>query len=671
MENKKQEIEHIEYLRNILREYNYNYYVKAQPSVNDYEFDILLKELQQLEEAHPEVFDATSPTQRVGSDINKAFTQETHKYPMLSLGNTYTKEELKAFEDRILKIVEEPVTYVCELKYDGSSISLTYENGILTKALTRGDGKVGDNVTDNVKTIRSIPLKLRGDDYPGFFEIRGEILMSFERFQQLNEEKIANGEEPYANPRNFAAGTLKLQNAKLVGERGLDCYLYYLLADEKSKDTHWENLAWAEQLGFKTSPHAKLCTTIGEVFEFIDYWDKERQKLPVPIDGIVIKVNSIEQQEQLGFTAKSPRWAIAYKYKAESAKTRLESVSFQVGRTGAVTPVANLAPVQLAGTTVKRASLHNADIIATLDLHYGDIVSVEKGGEIIPKVTGVDVSERKPNAEPIVFIKECPVCSTPLVREEDEANHYCPNSTNCPPQVKGRIAHFVSRKAMNIDGLGEETIDLLYREKLVHDIADLYTLKAEDIMNLERMGEKSAERILQGVEESKQVPFPRVLFGLGIRYVGQTVAKQLAMSLHSIDKIMAASQEELEQIDEIGGKIAQSVVAFFLDLSNIQLINRLKSVGVQLALDEEELSGKTDKLSGLSIVLSGTFSRSRDELKELIEKNGGKNSSSISKNTDYFLAGEKVGPAKMVKVEKLNIPIISEDELLKMINYEK
>lgn len=667
MQKKDLEIQRIEELRDTLREHNYNYYVKAQTTVSDYEFDKLLKELQNLEALHPEVFDSSSPTQRVGSDINKSFTQEAHRYPMLSLGNTYTKEELKAFEDRVLKIVEEPVAYVCELKYDGSSISLTYENGILTKALTRGDGTVGDNVTDNVRTIRSIPLRLRGTNYPDFFEIRGEILMPFERFQQLNEEKIANNETPYANPRNFAAGTLKLQNAKLVGERGLDCYLYSLLTDTESKTTHWENLQWAEKLGFKTSPHAQLCKNLEEVYAFIDHWDKERQHLSVPIDGIVIKVNDSAQQKQLGFTAKSPRWAISYKYKAESATTCLESVSFQVGRTGAITPVANLKPVQLAGTVVKRASLHNADIIANLDLHYGDTVSVEKGGEIIPKVTGVDSSKRKPNAQPVVFIGNCPECATPLLREDDEANHYCPNTNNCPPQVRGRIAHFVSRKAMDIDGVGEETIDLLCRENLVCDSTDLYNLQASDIIGLERMGEKSAERMLTGIAASKQVPFPRVLYGMGIRYVGQTVAKQLALALHSMDKIMSATQEELEQIDEIGSKIAQSVVAFSQDMQNIQFVNRLKAAGVQLALKEEDIIKKTNKLEGLKIVLSGTFSRSRDKIKELIEQNGGKNSSSISKNTDYFLAGEKVGPAKMSKVENLSIPIISESDLLKMI----
>lgn len=668
MQNKDLEIERIAELRDALREYNYNYYVKAQPSVSDYEFDMLLKELQQLEALHPESFDPTSPTRRVGSDINKSFEQESHRYLMLSLGNTYNREELKAFEDRILKLVSEQVQYVCELKYDGSSISLTYENGVLTKALTRGDGSVGDNVTDNVKTIRSIPLRLRGDNYPNFFEIRGEILMPFERFDELNAEKIANGEEPYANPRNFAAGTLKLQNSKIVAERGLDCYLYYLLTDEMERRTHWENLQWAKDLGFKTAPHARLCKTIQEVYDFIDYWEKERERLPVPIDGVVVKVNDLAQQKQLGFTAKSPRWAISYKYKAESATTRLESVNFQVGRTGAITPVANLSPVQLAGTTVKRASLHNADIIADLDLYYGDSVSVEKGGEIIPKVTGVDISERKPDAEKVIFIERCPECGAELVRQKGEAQHYCPNSENCPPQVKGRIAHFVSRKAMDIDGMGSETIDLLYQQGLLHDFTDLYNLKSKDIANQERMGEKSAERILAGVEASKQIPFERVLYGIGIRYVGATVAKKLAKQLKNMDAIFKASQEELEAIDEIGTKIAESIVAYRNDLANLQRIDKLKNLGVQLSISNKNRQLQTEKLKGLTIVLSGTFSRSRDEIKHLIEENGGKNSSSISKNTSYFLAGEKVGPAKLAKVEKLEIPILSEENLMKMLS---
>lgn len=667
MANIEQELQRIELLRNSLREHNYNYYVKAQPSISDYEFDTLLKELQELETKHPETFDASSPTQRVGSDLNKAFVQEAHRYPMLSLGNTYNKEELKAFEDRILKLIDEQVAYVCELKYDGSSISLTYENGVLTKALTRGDGTLGDNVTENVKTIRSIPLRLRGDDYPDFFEIRGEILMPFERFEQLNAQKIANEEEPYANPRNFAAGTLKMQNSKAVAERGLDCYLYYLLTDNIQRLSHWDNLQWAKALGFKTSPHSRLCKTIQEVYDFIAYWDKERANLPVPIDGIVIKVNSLEQQRQLGFTAKSPRWAISYKYKAESAVTQLESVSFQVGRTGAVTPVANLTAVQLAGTTVKRASLHNADIIAALDLHYGDSVSVEKGGEIIPKVTSVDISKRKPDAAVVQFITHCPECGTQLVRAEGEVQHYCPNAENCPPQVKGCIAHFVSRKAMDIDGMGSETIDLLYRQGLLHDYTDLYRLQVGDIAKQERMGERSALRILEGVAASKQVPFPRVLYGLGIRYVGATVAKKLAAELGSMKAILSASQQELEAIDEIGVKIAESIVDYANDLANLQRIERLKQAGVQLEVKEQESGQKTEKLKGLTIVLSGTFSRSRDEIKALIEQNGGKNSSSISKNTSYFLKGEKVGPAKMAKVEKLNIPIISEQDLIQMI----
>lgn len=665
---RNEDIQRIYKLREQLRECNYNYYVKAQPTISDYDFDVLLKELQLLENKYPEEYDATSPTQRVGSDINKAFVQERHQYPMLSLGNTYTKEELQAFENRVMKFIDEPVEYVCELKYDGSSISLTYENGLLVKALTRGDGTIGDNVTDNVRTIRSIPLKVRGNDFPATFEIRGEILMPFERFQKLNEEKILNGEEPYANPRNFAAGTLKLQNSQQVAERGLDCYLYYLLSNDIDKQTHWECLEWARTLGFKTSLDARLCKNMEEVYKFIDYWEQARESLPVPIDGVVIKVNSIAQQEELGYTSKSPRWAISYKYKAESSTTILESVSFQVGRTGAITPVANLQAVQLAGTTVRRASLHNEDFIRTLDLYMGDTVYVEKGGEIIPKVTKVDLSQRKATAKPVAFLTDCPECGTPLERLDGEANHYCPNRMTCPPQVKGRIAHFVSRKAMNIDGLGDETIDLLYKQGLIRDITDLYRLRIEDINKLERMGDKSAERILMGVEDSKKVPYPRVLYALGIRYVGETVAKKLANSLYSIDALLNATKEQLEAIEEIGSKIAESILDFSQDLVNIQLVDRLKSFGVQLALKEDDKVERTERLKGVVIVLSGTFERSREELKRLIEQNGGKNSSSISQRTSYFLAGEKVGPAKLAKVEELEIPIISEKELLEMIH---
>lgn len=665
---RNEDIQRIYKLREQLRECNYNYYVKAQPTISDYDFDVLLKELQLLENKYPEEYDATSPTQRVGSDINKAFVQERHQYPMLSLGNTYTKEELRAFENRVMKFIDEPVEYVCELKYDGSSISLTYENGLLVKALTRGDGTIGDNVTDNVRTIRSIPLKVRGNDFPATFEIRGEILMPFERFQKLNEEKILNGEEPYANPRNFAAGTLKLQNSQQVAERGLDCYLYYLLSNDIDKQTHWECLEWARTLGFKTSLDARLCKNMEEVYKFIDYWEQARESLPVPIDGVVIKVNSIAQQEELGYTSKSPRWAISYKYKAESSTTILESVSFQVGRTGAITPVANLQAVQLAGTTVRRASLHNEDFIRTLDLYMGDAVHVEKGGEIIPKVTKVDLSQRKATAKPVAFLTHCPECGTPLERLDGEANHYCPNRMTCPPQVKGRIAHFVSRKAMNIDGLGDETIDLLYKQGLIRDVTDLYRLRIEDINKLERMGDKSAERILMGVEDSKKVPYPRVLYALGIRYVGETVAKKLANSLYSIDALLNATKEQLEAIEEIGSKIAESILDFSQDLVNIQLVDRLKSFGVQLALKEDDKVERTERLKGFVIVLSGTFERSREELKRLIEQNGGKNSSSISQRTSYFLAGEKVGPAKLAKVEELEIPIISEKELLEMIH---
>ncbi len=658
----------IEKLREVLSQHNHDYYVKNAPTISDYEFDALLKELMELEALHPDYFDPSSPTQRVGSDLNQSFTQEQHKHPMLSLGNTYSLEELKDFEARIQRLLDEPVSYVCELKYDGTSISLTYENGILAKALTRGDGAQGDNVTQNVKTIPSIPLKLRAGSYPAEFEIRGEIMMSFETFEQLNNERTERGENTFANPRNSAAGSLKMQNSAEVAKRKLDCYLYYLIADQEPGETHWENLQLIKEWGFKTSEAAQLCQSMEEVQQFVEYWEKERHQLPVPIDGIVIKVNSLRQQKELGFTSKSPRWAISYKYKAESAMTQLESVDFQVGRTGAVTPVANLTPVLLAGTTVKRASLHNEDIINNLNLHLFDTVSIEKGGEIIPKITAVDETKRLPGAKKVAFVKCCPVCQTPLVREEGEANHYCPNEVDCAPQAKGKIAHFISRKAMDIDGLGEETIDLLHSEGLIRDVADLYSLKKEEIASLERMGERSAERILVSLDDSRQIPFDRVLYALGIRYVGATVSKKLAKALHSIEAIWNATEEELLNIDEIGQKIAKSIVQYRTHEANQKLIRRLQQAGLQFALDAQALIQQTDKLQGLSIVLSGTFEKhSRDELKQLIEENGGKNSSSISKKTSLFLAGDKVGPAKLAKVEKFGIKIITEDELIELI----
>lgn len=666
MQKWKLEIKRLQELREILRTHNHNYYVLNTPSISDYEFDLLLKELQQLEEKYPNLYDSSSPTQRVGSDINKAFSQEKHKTPMLSLGNTYSKEEIESFHERISKLTDDTIQYVCELKFDGSSISLTYENGILTQALTRGDGTIGDNVTDNVKTIGSIPLKLHGKDIPQHLEIRGEILISFKQFERLNNERVSEGEEPYANPRNLAAGTLKLQNSRQVAARKLDCILYYIPSASNIKPTHWENLQWAKSMGFKISDATQLCNNINDVFDFITYWDTKRTQLPFPIDGVVIKVNDNQQQEALGYTAKSPRWAISYKYQAESAKTLLIDVNFQVGRTGTITPVANLQPVQLAGTVVKRASLHNADIIKELDLHYNDTVFIEKGGEIIPKVTGVSIKNRPLNATPVVFIKDCPECNTPLVRIEGEANHYCPNKS-CPPQEKGRIAHFVSRKAMNIDGLGEETINLLYKKNIIHSIADLYKLQIAEIAKLERMGERSAQRIIDGVNASKQITFPHVLFALGIRYVGSTVAKKLALALHNIDNILTATKEQLEQIEEIGEKISQSIILFRQDVENITLIKNLKEAGVQLSLKEENIIHKSNELQGLTIVLSGTFEHSRNELKELIEKHGGKNSSSISKKTSYFLAGEKVGSSKIKKVEEFGIKTISESDFFKLI----
>jgi DNA ligase (NAD+) len=659
----------IEELRHQLDEHNYNYYVLAQPTITDYEFDILLKELEKLEAENPHFFDPNSPTQRVGSDLNKEFEQVPHQYQMLSLSNSYSEEELRDFDQKIRKLTDQQFEYVCELKYDGTSISLRYKNGVLDKAITRGDGTLGDDVTNNVKTIRSIPLKLKGSGYPEEFEIRGEILLPFAEFERINQEREKLGEALFANPRNAASGTLKSQKSSVVADRKLDAYFYYLLGENLPADGHFENLGTARGWGFKISPDTQKCANIDEVITFIQKWNAKRFELPVATDGIVIKVNSISLQQYLGSTAKSPRWAIAYKYKAEQASTILQSVSYQVGRTGAVTPVANLEPVLLAGTTVKRASLHNADIIKNLDLHLGDTVFVEKGGEIIPKIVGADHASRHPMAAPVEFIKTCPECGTALIRKEGEAAHYCPNEDGCPPQIKGKMEHFIGRKAMNIDGLGSETIDLLYSENLVRNIADLYDLKKEQISRLERLGDKSAERILKSLEDSKQVPFEKVLFALGIRFVGETVAKILANRLISIEQIESASLEELTAIDEIGGRIAESVKAYFSNPENIQLVERLKEKGLQLKLDEASLANRTDKLNGLSIIISGTFEKnSRDDLKKMIEQNGGKNVSSISKNTSFLLAGNNIGPSKLEKAEKLNIPIISEDDFLRMID---
>ena len=690
-------LERITALREQLNHYNYHYYVLSQPLISDFEFDKLLAELQQLENENPQYFDPNSPTQRVGSDINQNFTQVKHEYPMLSLGNTYNEGEVADFYNRVAKALNAPFEIVCELKYDGTSISLIYEKGELVRAVTRGDGEKGDDVTANVRTIRSIPLKLHNPSNSGTFslsvnntstssvtelesqnnqtivvpekfEIRGEILMPWKVFEDLNKEREAQEEPLFANPRNAASGTLKLQNASEVAKRKLDAYLYYMLGENLPADTHSGCLQAASAYGFKISDAVKVCKTLSEVMEYIKYWDKERKNLPVATDGIVLKVNSLSQQKNLGYTAKSPRWAIAYKFQAERALTTLQSVSYQVGRTGAITPVANLDPVQLSGTVVKRASLHNADIIEGLDLHIGDKVYVEKGGEIIPKITGVEASVRDLFAEKVQFITHCPECGTPLVRDEGEAAHYCPNEAHCPPQIKGKMVHFVSRKAMNIDGLGEETIDLLYRNGLARNIADLYRLKLLDLALLERMGEKSGRRILKSLEASKQVPFARVLFALGIRYVGETVAKRLSAKLKSMDALMQASLEELMSIDEIGESIAQSLVAYFAQNENKQLIADLQEIGLQMAVDEQTQQAGSEALKGKTIVISGTFvQHSRDELKALIELHGGKNTGSISKNTSFILAGDNMGPSKAEKAAQLGVPMLSEQEFLSLI----
>ena len=661
--------ENIEHLRQELNEHNYNYYVLNAPVISDREFDRMMEELQQLEKEYPQYSDPNSPTQRVGNDINKAFTQVKHKYPMLSLGNTYTIDEVASFYDRVRSGLNEDFRIVGELKYDGTSISLTYRHGKLLRAVTRGDGVQGDDVTENVKTIRSIPLQLRGTGYPDEFEIRGEILMPWTVFEQLNAEREREEETLFANPRNAASGTLKLQNSAIVASRNLDAYLYYLLGEDLPSDDHYENLQIARSWGFKISDAMQVCHSLEEMKAFIDYWDVNRKNLPVATDGIVFKVASLRQQKNLGYTAKSPRWAMAYKFQAEQALTRLNSVSYQVGRTGTVTPVANLDPVQLSGTVVKRASLHNDDIIQSLDLHIGDMVFVEKGGEIIPKITGVDFDARGLLiGEKVTFIKQCPECGTPLVRYEGEAAHYCPNEMGCPPQIKGRIEHYISRRAMDIDGLGPETIDLFYRLGMVRTVADLYSLNESEIASLERLGEKSARNIIEAVDRSLQVPFERVLFALGIRFVGETVAKKLANSFVSIEALEAATLDDLVDVDEIGPRIAQSVRAYFENEQNRNLIKRLKEAGVQMRISEDRLSGFTDKLDGATIVISGTFTHhSRDEYKQMIEQHGGKNTGSVSAKTTYLLAGENMGPAKLEKARKLGIKIISEEDFLQMI----
>lgn len=661
--------EKIERLRRELDEHNYNYYVLNAPTIDDRTFDEMMHELQGLEETFPQYFDPNSPTQRVGNDINRSFSQVEHRYPMLSLSNTYSIEEVSAFYERVRSgLMGEDFELVGELKYDGTSISLIYEGGRLVRAVTRGDGTRGDDVTENVKTIRSIPLQLRGNDYPDSFEIRGEILMPWAVFDALNKEREEQEEPLFANPRNAAAGTLKSQNSAVVAARGLDAYLYYLLGENLPADTHYENLQYARSWGFKVSDAVRKLHSVEEVKEYINYWDMERKNLPVATDGMVFKVNSLRQQKNLGYTAKSPRWAIAYKFQAEKALTRLNSVSYQVGRTGTVTPVANLDPVLLSGTIVKRATLHNEDIINALDLHIGDMVFVEKGGEIIPKITAVDTSARLLIGEKVRFIRTCPECGTPLKRIEGEAAWFCPNEKGCPPQIKGRIEHFISRKAMNIEGLGSETIGQFYSLDLVRDASDLYTLQPDVIAGLERMGERSAQNIVDAVKQSCSVPFERVLFALGIRYVGETVAKKLALALHSIDRIIEATTEDLIRIGDIGVRIAQSVVAYFSDEDNLRFVERLRQYGVQMQITEERLSERTDKLSGATIVISGTFTHhSRDEYKALIEQHGGINTGSVSGKTTYVLAGENMGPAKLEKARKLGVRILSEEEFLEMI----
>lgn len=656
--------ERIEELRRQLELHNYKYYVENAPEISDFEFDTLMRELQDLERAHPEYADPNSPSVRVGSDLCAEFATVRHRYPMLSLGNTYSLDELHEFLARIEREAG-PTDYVCELKFDGTAISLTYEHGRLLRAVTRGDGTQGDDVTANVRTVRSVPLRLRGEGWPDYFEIRGEILMPYASFDRLNGEREANGEPLFANPRNAAAGTLKQQASAVVARRGLDCTLYQLAGDDLPFETHWESLQQARKWGFKVSHEARICHNVAEIDAFINHWDEARRQLPFPTDGVVIKVNDFAVRRRLGFTAKAPKWAVAYKFKAEQALTRLDSVAFQVGRTGAITPVANLEPVLLAGTTVRRATLHNAEQMALLDIRPGDMVYVEKGGEIIPKITGVELSQRPADSRPFEYITRCPECGTPLVRYEGEAKHYCPNQSGCRPQIIGRIIHFIRRKALDIEGLGEETVELLYDNGLVRTVADLYDLQAAQLAPLPRLGEKSAENIIRSIERSKQVPFPRVLFGLGIRFVGETTAKYLADHFRSLDAVTGASREELVEADEVGERIADAIIEYFADETNRAIIARLRIAGLQFEASARELD--SESLAGKSFVVSGRFSRSRDEMKELIERHGGRNLAAVSGNVDYIVAGENMGPAKLKKAEKLGIRILSEEEFLAMI----
>ena len=662
------EKQRIEQLRKELHEHNYRYYVLNQPTIGDQEFDFMMKELQELESRHPELYDANSPSQRVGSDLQSEFQQVKHRYPMLSLANTYSEQDVREWYESVSKgLAGEPFEVCCEMKYDGLSISLTYVDGALTQAVTRGDGVQGDDVTANVKTIRSIPLVLPGTGYPQEFEIRGEILMPWSSFERLNKEREAAEEPLFANPRNAASGTLKSLDSRVVAQRQLDAYLYYLLGETLPAEGHYENLEAARSWGFKISEGMRKVHSVEEVMDFINYWDKERKELPVATDGIVLKVNSLRQQRSLGYTAKNPRWAIAYKFKAERESTRLLEVTYQVGRTGAVTPVANMEPVQLAGTTVRRATLNNEDFIRSFDLHIGDMVYVEKGGEIIPKIVGVNIDERPIIAQPVQFIKKCPECGAPLVRYEGEAAWYCPNDAGCPPQIKGRIEHFIARKAMNIDSLGPETVDEYYRRGLIKNVADLYDIDVQQI-NGDGSRTKSAQRIVNGIQKSKEVPFERVVFALGIRFVGETTARLLARHFKTMDALMAAGLEELQEVEGVGEVMAKSIMGYFHNEENLRIVNRLREVGLQMQLAESQMAPASEKLAGQSIVISGVFAHhSRDEYKLMIEQNGGKNVGSISNKTSFILAGENMGPSKLEKAQKLGIRIINEDEFLELI----
>ncbi|MBT3242495.1 MAG: NAD-dependent DNA ligase LigA [Bacteroidetes bacterium] len=657
-------------LRKEIEDHNHRYYVLNEPIISDYEFDMMLSQLDKLEVQHPEFFDPLSPSQRVGSDLSQDFEQREHQISMLSLGNCYSKEEVSDFDQRIRRLTDQNFSYVCELKFDGVAINLSYKNKRLQHAVTRGDGVRGDDVTSNVKTIRSIPLVLSGDDIPDQFEIRGEILLPHEGFNQMNKERLQKGEASFANPRNAASGTLKMQNSSLVAKRPLDCYLYYLAGDSLPENTHLGNMMAASKWGFKVSRHIKEVNTLDELFAFLDHWELAKSDLPYEIDGVVIKVNELDIQDELGYTAKSPRWAIAYKFPADQTETVLESVDFQVGRTGAITPVANLTPVFLAGTTVKRASIHNEDQIRLLDLHYGDVVMIEKGGEIIPKIVGVKQDKRHPLAKPVQFINQCPECESDLNRIEGEAKHFCPNSTNCPPQIKGKIEHFIARKAMNIDGLGQETVELLFDQSLLKDPGDLYCLKREDLIHLPRMGEKSTDKLLESIHKSLEVPFERVLFALGIRFVGETVARKIAKALPNMQNLIESDKESLMEIEEVGERIADSLINHLSDPDNINLINRLADSGLSMESEADEALS-SNILKGKSIVVSGVFHLlSRNEIKELIEKNGGRTSGSISKKTAYVVAGDNMGPSKLEKATQLGIAILTESSFLELIEYK-